>query len=53
MKNFTREQAINIMELVAEITTAVAGKTPQSEENVDKLVRTLFPTMCELVEKES
>jgi len=53
MKNFTPRDTLKIMELVAEITTALAGneKVAWSAEAIDTLVRTLFPTMCELLEK--
>jgi len=44
-----------IMKLVTEITAARAGNetAPPTVETVDKLVRTLFSTMCELLEKEN
>jgi len=56
-KKFTLEQGLKIMELVTQIAVASARNegTPQTTvvsdiEDVDKLVRTLFSTMCELLE---
>jgi hypothetical protein len=55
MQNVIGEQAIEIMELVTEITAAAVSvplETP-TIATTDKLVRTLFSTMCELIEKVS
>jgi len=53
MKNITREDTVKIMELVAEIATAAAGneKYVWDVKDIDELVRTLFPTMCDLLDK--
>ncbi len=55
MQNVIGEQAIEIMKLVAEITAAATGNGTLAwdVEEIDKLVQTLFSTMCELIEKVS
>lgn len=51
MKNLNPQETLKIMELVAEITAAAVRNPGWNTLTIDKLVRTLFPTMCELLEK--
>jgi len=52
MENLSYPETLKIMELVAEIAAAAAGneKFSRGVEDIDKLVKTLFTTMCKLLE---
>jgi len=52
METFTPQETLKIMELVAKIAAAAAGNAQFNRDvpNIDKLVQTLFPTMCKLLE---
>lgn len=55
MKNIIQGNTVAVMELVAEIAAARVGHqgSTLNVEEIDKLVRTLFSTMCELLDKEN
>jgi hypothetical protein len=49
----TVAQEVEIMGFVSKITAAAVGNvnTAWDAERIDKLVRTLYPTMCQLIQK--